>query len=525
MQSSPLVTFRIAADKAGLLPALLTASCLATVANPAFADEPERQPVVARSGERPAGPVPSWAEVPETERSAAALEALDPKPPERDWDSLPGPREAHGMTVTPDEGPSPLVHIPRALLAVPRVGFEVAMAPVRGGLWTYERYQLGERARQIFFDDDGVYGAYPIASIDSSYGVNVGGRAVHKDLLGEGERIGLVAGYGGRYQQAYELDLGSGRRLGDRVDLELGGVLTIEPKERFYGFGNADEVDPEAIAGPIDPAARDVAVATRFRQQAIAAGAEIEVGLFGDLFLEGRTSVEHITFGASDELSGDLALEETFMTRGLGAYGSGADSHYGEVRLGYDSRTPANRFVSDAMPGTGLLVAAHLGRQDPLAGSEYPTFYRYGADLQLYVDLYAGSRILSLRGLVEGVSGEVEEVPFIHLPALGGDELLRGYPTDRFRDRALTMASAEYLWDLNRNLASFLFVDAGRVQRSLTDPELHRLRVGYGAGLQVHTMRSFMMRLHVASSIDGGLFFSAAFSPVIDVRVREEYEE
>lgn len=520
------VVARSPSPRASLLPLLAASSCLGAVATPVFAEQPADDGVVASAGDTTQGPIPAWVEDPERDAShAVPVDTLEPPAPERDWDAMPDPRQAHGMTVRPDQGPTPLIWVPRALLAVPRLGVEVAIAPVRGGLWTYERYRLGDRARQIFFDDDGVYGAYPVAFIETGFGLNVGARAVHNDLLGDGEQIKLRAGYGGRYRQIYELDIGSGRRFGDRVALELGALLTIEPKERFYGFGNADEVEADAVALPIDPAARDTAVATRYRHQAIAGGAALEVGLIGDVFVEGRSAVEHITFGGSPDLSGDRALEDTFMTGSLGAYEQGVDSWYNELRLGYDSRRPAHRYVSDALPGAGLLATAHLGRQDPIAGTAHPAFYRYGADLQLFLDLHHGSRILALRGLVEQVSGSVDEIPFVHLPVLGGDELLRGYPTDRFRDRALTLASAEYLWDLNRNLASFLFVDAGRVQRSLAEPEADGLRVGFGAGLQAHTMRSFLMRLQVATSSDGGVFFSAGFSPVIDVRVREDYRE
>ncbi len=50
------------------------------------------------------------------------------------------------------------------------------------------------------------------------------------------------------------------------------------------------------------------------------------------------------------------------------------------------------------------------------------------------------------------------------------------------------------------------------------DARLNRL--GYGGGLQLHSKRSFLARLQVASSIDGGVFFRLALSPTHETRSR-----
>ncbi|HEU5055340.1 MAG TPA: BamA/TamA family outer membrane protein, partial [Kofleriaceae bacterium] len=127
-----------------------------------------------------------------------------------------------------------------------------------------------------------------------------------------------------------------------------------------------------------------------------------------------------------------------------------------------------------------------------------------------------------LRALAEEVRGDLDEIPFVDLPRLGGPVLLRGYPRDRFRDRAMALASAEYLFDLGSMVAAYLFVDAGRVAPHLADLTAEDARVGYGGGLQIYTNASLLGRLNLASSIDGGLFVSFRFDPVYQPQSRVE---
>ena len=82
------------------------------------------------------------------------------------------------------------------------------------------------------------------------------------------------------------------------------------------------------------------------------------------------------------------------------------------------------------------------------------------------------------------------------------------------------MASAEYLWDLGMYMSAFLFVDAGRPYRTWNDFELSGMRVGFGGGLQLHTSKSFLGRIHLASSRDGGVFFSFSLNPLYHRRER-----
>jgi outer membrane protein assembly factor BamA len=111
-------------------------------------------------------------------------------------------------------------------------------------------------------------------------------------------------------------------------------------------------------------------------------------------------------------------------------------------------------------------------------------------------------------------------VAFTELPVLGGGEFLRGYTYERFRDRAAVFGSLQYEWDLSHFTAAYLFTDIGRVFDTLDDLTVRGLRVGYGIGLDIRGESGFLFSASVASSIDGGLFFSLAFNPVVDALQR-----
>jgi outer membrane protein assembly factor BamA len=125
--------------------------------------------------------------------------------------------------------------------------------------------------------------------------------------------------------------------------------------------------------------------------------------------------------------------------------------------------------------------------------------------------------VLALRLSVDSVFADLEDVPFIDLPQLGGRTLLRGYSWGRFRDRVAYVASAEYSYPIARTLGGFLFVDAGQVGRDLEGATGGAPRIGYGVGLQLLDPHSLLARAFLASTSDGGvtavLTFEAPFAP------------
>src|SRR5262245_9334475 len=150
----------------------------------------------------------------------------------------PPPDQASGVLVRPSSAASALLWVPRVVLFLPRWVLEVPMAPFRLSAYAIDRYQLPERLHQLFFNDAGTFGVYPLFLFETGFGVNVGGRLVHEDLFGHGEQLKLSASFGGEVAQRYAFKLATGRLLGDRLKLEIRTNYQIVPKGNFFGIGN-----------------------------------------------------------------------------------------------------------------------------------------------------------------------------------------------------------------------------------------------------------------------------------------------
>ncbi|HWM84696.1 MAG TPA: BamA/TamA family outer membrane protein [Kofleriaceae bacterium] len=433
----------------------------------------------------------------------------------------PAPEQATGVaSAEPAGAGNNLRVVPRVLLFPVRVALFIFDAPMRSGFWLYERYQLRDRFKAIFFNDTGTVGLYPVAFVETGFGLNAGARFIHRALWREAS-LRARASFGGRFRQIYALKLGSGRIFGDRIELELEAEHEIRPKDRFFGVGNGDEV--EMVADPVDPYANATAVDSRFQQTLSRLSAIADVQLFGPVSARLSSAAMWRDFDRSDraEILDENDLVLNYDTAALPGFDEGAAYSYHELELRIDTRQSASRYEMETVPSVGWLLSGFGGIATDF--DRAPTKYiRYGADLQRYIRIGEAPRLLALRAYMEGVDGDLDEVPFVDLPRLGGPLLLRGYDQDRFRDRVLGLTSAEYQFDMGYMLTGYVFVDAGRVYPELRDIELKDIRVGYGGGIQLQTPGSFLGRVSVATSIDGGLLFNLSLDPVYDPKARVE---
>jgi hypothetical protein len=410
----------------------------------------------------------------------------------------PRPGDESGRSDTP-EGDSLLRNVGQGVLTVPRIAVEAAFAPVRVGIYMYDRYRLSEQFSKTFFDDTDTYGLYPTATIDSTYGVNVGARFVHRNLAGEHEKLALRGTSGGQFRRLFDASLASGTRLGSAVTLRLRGEYEQRPKDPFYGIGNATP-----------------AMDLRYRESVYRASSTVDVRATHRLVIRGLGALTDNEVGNSYE---GPPLTEQYDPAMLTGWPK-IRNLYGEVEVRFDGRRHETVFDRHEIYDSGVLLSAFTGRVHQLeAGHDY---WRAGGDAQYFLALGKGPRTLSTRLHAETVSGSYDDVAFTQLPALGGKALLRGYGPGRFRDRAAVVGSLEYFWDLGTLFMASLFVDAGRVYPSVWDLEARDLRMGYGGSLQLHGDHRFIAGLSVASSLDGGLFLSLDFDPIFDYDPRTE---
>ncbi len=431
----------------------------------------------------------------------------------------PAPRadRASGVAV-PDDNPSrdSLRWVPRVLLFVPRWTVWTLAQPVRGAAWLWDRYDLDARTGGVLLATDGPLGLFPVVEVNSGFGAGGGVRAIGRDLFGQHETATARARFGGRVTQGYQLAADTGSRF-HPMTFDLSAAFDDRPAERFFGLGNGVAADtPPAM--PVNALAGDVAVATRYRRRGGAGS--VGVGLALAPSLDARLSTGLIVGRYDDpsDLDRDVPITSVYQPASLVGFDRGETTSYSELALTFDDRRRRDA-LSEALFSTGWRLAGWAGVGRGL-GRDRARYLRYGLWLERSFDLRDGSRVLCLRARGEAVAGSLDRIPFAQLPALGGAELLRGYATDRFRDRAAGVITAEYRFELLDRASAFLFVNAGRVWTGLGDASLRRLRVGYGGGLELYGHHSFLSRLELATSADGGLFVALIFDPAGDPRAR-----
>lgn len=220
--------------------------------------------------------------------------------------------------------------------------------------------------------------------------------------------------------------------------------------------------------------------------------------------------------------------------RGTATFGltAGAGLEHNRVRRGLDDRRPDlhDAFDPEVLFGAGertRFARLSAGAEVDLTAREsfYPTgmWLGAGSDLYLGVDgtpadfhrlrgearLYLpvnGYQGFAFRGLLEANRGDAGPgVPFTHLASLGSERGLRGYSSDRFRDRDMAALSSEWRYEVWRDepagVQGFVFFDVGSVAPRLDD--LDRFRNSYGIGLRLFRSGQAQGVAYLAHSDDG----------------------
>lgn len=428
-----------------------------------------------------------------------------PGPPTRDVTGAPVPGAESGQIRSEEQSPSVGRVVACGALFIPRAIVWLLAQPIRGVIWTYDRYDLYDRYYNTFYNRDRTFGIHPSVEYATGFGLMFGARLVATDTFGEHEHLTTGGAYGGTHQATADAWLDSGVRL-DPVVLTVGGNFDRYARLPFYGVGNADRSPRPAML--IDPLTNDTAVKSYYRYQELRAAVFADWRVLDDLHLIGQGAITDLQFSASTR---EPPIDEVYDPADLVGFEHGPRHLYGQLELRWDRRRVARLPWETTRYTTGWLASGFVGGVRGF--DEAHDFVHYGVDLQAFIHFALGPRMLWLRFWGEGVTNELDEIPFTELPYLGGD-FLRGYDFARFRDRVAGLGTAQYIWDISRYVNAYLFVDAGRVYRSLEDVTLDDLRVGFGGGVEVHTNTDFVVAVSLASSRDGGLFLTATLDPL-----------
>lgn len=175
----------------------------------------------------------------------------------------------------------------------------------------------------------------------------------------------------------------------------------------------------------------------------------------------------------------DIAITDIEKKDGLLATSPAVSGRTGSLATGlgfrfvYDSRD--NYFSTRS--GTYAAVQGMFYSQ-ALGGTH--SYSLFTVDVRKYVPLWFG-HTLALQGYA---ASAYWDVPFSHLPVLGGQFRMRGYFEGRYRDNDAVMAQAEYRFPIAWRFGGVAFGSAGMVAPSLLDFHPKNIKGAAGGGLR-----------------------------------------
>ena len=234
--------------------------------------------------------------------------------------------------------------------------------------------------------------------------------------------------------------------------------------ERFYGIGNDAAPEEEEDYTPLHTS---IHLAL---QKRLVSGRDVFVGL--------GYEYDHYKFLAFDPAG---KLGEGKLPGSKGGTISGFS-----VILRWDSRD--NVFY----PRRGFNVLLKTNWNSGVSGSDYG-YVKATADVRTYLPLFR-SHVLALQGTIQASAGDV---PFMALPRLGGEEILRGIPSARFRDKFMTVFQAEYRLPIIWRLGLVGFAGIGSVgdRVSAWQNAKWRFSAGWGVRFKLSPEEGINLRL------------------------------
>ncbi|MPY87323.1 MAG: BamA/TamA family outer membrane protein [Luteitalea sp.] len=278
--------------------------------------------------------------------------------------------------------------------------------------------------------------------------------------------------------------------IGGRGYVELGARHRDAPEENFFGLGPGAPLSDRTNY--------------TLKMTTLTGGGGVELGRRTTVSAGVEYLRPRVRSGGSDV---HLSIEERFTDREAPGLTAEPQLLYAEARLSYEGRDqPGN-------PRRGGHYALAWGHASDLDEDRY-AFQRLMLDLEQVVPFWSDQRRLVLRGVAIQTDPDAgQEVPFYLMPTLGGGTTLRGFKTNRFRDRSAVLLRAEYRYDLNAFLVGALFADAGQVAPTWRAMRRRDFERNYGFGLRFGGP-TVVLRADVAFASGEGTRFVLRFGGV-----------
>ncbi|MCW5830382.1 MAG: BamA/TamA family outer membrane protein [Deltaproteobacteria bacterium] len=360
----------------------------------------------------------------------------------------------------------------------PAMGFESAARPV---IWTVEfidRYRIHRRVYDLLTNDERTAAIYPFASFGNEGLNRVGIRAFHRNLFNERKvaRISMDWDMDRSVTQRFRYTdpsvLGSSFYAG--MDQKFGRYMDT----RYYGLGNQSlKANRYSFRSDYE----SVTIQSGYGQ-----GRNLGVGI--------ALSVDHSEIRPSVPATPGTTAGVTPEQLGV---------IHDKTLLGVAgvARFDRRRWRAETLEGYRLLATLGMFASP---GGNPSRFLKWSVDAAWFQPLIHRGRVLVLRAWIESVhplSGG--EVGLFDLPAAGGDNFLRGFPTGRFRDRTAMVFSQEYRFPVWRFMDFTVFADEGRVMSGPGSISFADMHLSWGASIRSRRRDLFLWRFVFAQSKEG----------------------
>lgn len=348
----------------------------------------------------------------------------------------------------------------------------IVYLPVHGVFWTLERSysflfdeKAWERLKRLLTSEDGRFGARPLANSLNGFGARV---FLYDAILNS--KMNFTTQLSAWPQANANLTMAWPKNRLLPGSITFGVEYDRRLQKKFWGTG------PDTRkSGATDFSTRDFFVRSVYENRLR--------GLlrFGAEFNYHRARVEA---GENDELPdtpdslagvGELAhyLEAATFVRFSAVDNEGSPTRGNRTLL----RLAYNQSI-DKLKFSNLSVSA-TSRQF------YELFHRRTISLQL------GSDWRIKTG---------DAIAFYNLASLGGEQIMRGFDRDRYRDKGSAYAVLSYNFPVWKVIDGILFYERGRVFGDLDDLSFKNWRTSYGGGLNFWTKNGKVFQLFGAHS-------------------------
>lgn len=193
---------------------------------------------------------------------------------------------------------------------------------------------------------------------------------------------------------------------------------------------------------------------------------------------------------------------------GTGAITGSGESFESGCGLSFQSDTRDSIFY----PRRGFFIRGKSSFQNKKAGSDN-NFGRHELDARFFLGI-EGDHVIAFQFRSKISHGDV---PLRSLCGIGGNEIMRGYPANRYLDRTSVASQVEYRFPLAWRMAGVFNFSAGEVEPSLKEYDTADIHFAAGTGLRVIIDTDE----HIAGRIDIGV--DEAGSVSIYILVKEAF--